>query len=190
MDTTYDDIIDFHGHSCPGLAIGYRMTVAGLKFLLQSKTKDEELVAIIENDSCGVDALQCLSGCTFGKGNLIFKNFGKQAYTFYQRKSKKGVRVVFNSENVPEYLRQDKKSYIDWLLNTPEEQIIFLEEIQMDAPEYAKIMESVECDFCKERVMKIRTETIKGKTACIPCAMNHRAQQPFSLSGISQVPPA
>jgi formylmethanofuran dehydrogenase subunit E len=69
MDPTYTDIITFHGHSCPGLAIGYRMTKAGLAFLTGSRSADEELVAIVENDACGVDALQMLSGCTFGKGN-------------------------------------------------------------------------------------------------------------------------
>ena len=37
---------------------------------------DEEIVAIVENDACGVDALQCVTGCTFGKGNLIFRDYG------------------------------------------------------------------------------------------------------------------
>ncbi|UCF86294.1 MAG: hypothetical protein JSV50_02110, partial [Desulfobacteraceae bacterium] len=28
MNLTYKDLIAFHGHSCPGLAIGYRMSKA------------------------------------------------------------------------------------------------------------------------------------------------------------------
>ncbi|MCJ7521253.1 MAG: formylmethanofuran dehydrogenase subunit E family protein, partial [Dehalococcoidia bacterium] len=97
MNPSYEDLIAFHGHSCPGLAIGYRMSKAALSFLSGSRAKDEEIVAIVENDACGVDALQCLSGCTFGKGNLIFKDYGKQVFTLYNRRSRKGVRVVFNA---------------------------------------------------------------------------------------------
>jgi len=62
-------------------------------FLAQYRAEDEELVAITENNACGVDALQYISGCTFGKGNLIFKDYGKQAYTLYSRKTGQGVRV-------------------------------------------------------------------------------------------------
>ena len=60
MDPLYRDLISFHGHSCPGLAIGYRMTKAALAFLSGSRSEDEELVAIVENNACGVDALQYL----------------------------------------------------------------------------------------------------------------------------------
>jgi formylmethanofuran dehydrogenase subunit E len=55
METTYNDIIKFHGHSCPGLAIGYRMTRAALSFFSESRAEDEELVAIVENNACGIE---------------------------------------------------------------------------------------------------------------------------------------
>nr|HPQ41697.1 FmdE family protein [bacterium] len=29
-DITYDEVVRFHGHTCPGLAYGWRMTVAAL----------------------------------------------------------------------------------------------------------------------------------------------------------------
>jgi formylmethanofuran dehydrogenase subunit E len=86
-DIPYEELIAFHGHSCPGLAIGYRMTKAALFFLGVKRAYDEELVAIVENDACGVDAVQYLSGCTFGKGNLVFKDYGKRVYTFFSRRS-------------------------------------------------------------------------------------------------------
>ena len=89
----FADTVAFHGHSCPGLTIGYRMTKAAMAFLADTRAADEELVAIVENNACGVDALQCLSGCTFSKGNLIFKDYGKHVYTLYNRKTRKGVRV-------------------------------------------------------------------------------------------------
>jgi len=72
MNAEFEQIINFHGHIYPGIAIGYRMTKAAMSFLSGSKAKDEEIVAIVENDACGVYAVQCLAGCTFGKGNFIF----------------------------------------------------------------------------------------------------------------------
>jgi len=170
MEPTYQDIIAFHGHSCPGLAIGYRMTRAALAFLSSSRSADEELVAIVENDACGVDALQYLSGCTFGKGNLIFKDYGKHVYTLYNRKTKRGARVVFNDGHVPEGMRQDREKFIKWLLSAPDETIVSLKEVQIDEPEPARIRKSVTCAFCGESVMETRTRQIQGKPACIPCA--------------------
>lgn len=170
MDATYKDIVTFHGHSCPGLAIGYRMTKAGLDFLAGERSADEELVAIVENNACGVDALQMLSGCTFGKGNLIFKDYGKHVYTLYDRKTKRGMRVVFNDRHVPEGMREDREQFITWLLTAPEAEIVSLKEVQIDEPEPARIRKSVTCAFCGEGVMETRIRKIQGETACIPCA--------------------
>jgi len=75
MDEDLKKTIEFHGHFCPGLAMGYRVAKYVKKHY--KKSEDEELVAIVYNNSCGVDAIQYLLGCTFGKGNLIFKDYGK-----------------------------------------------------------------------------------------------------------------
>jgi formylmethanofuran dehydrogenase subunit E len=174
MNIHYNDLIKFHGHSCPGLAIGFRMTSVALSFFPEKRSEDEELVAIVENDACGVDALQVISGCTFGKGNLIFKDYGKHVFTLYDRKSKKGVRVVFKFGKVPEDLRQDRDRLIDWLLNVDEKEIIQSKEVVIDAPAPARIFKSVTCEFCGEEAMETRARKIDGKTACIPCVEKHQ----------------
>ena len=66
--------IRFHGHICPGLAIG----VLAAKYLLEhdfNYSPNEEIVAVVENDNCSIDALQVLLGTTYGKGNLIHKDY-------------------------------------------------------------------------------------------------------------------
>ena len=83
FDPDLRDAIQFHGHLCPGLALGYRVAKAALRELGADRPHDEELVAIVENDSCAADAVQYITGCTFGKGNLIFSDFGKHVYTFF-----------------------------------------------------------------------------------------------------------
>jgi formylmethanofuran dehydrogenase subunit E len=169
MEQSYDDLIAFHGHSCPGLAIGYRMAKAALDFLASGRAADEELVAIVENNACGVDALQCLTGCTFGKGNLIFKDYGKHVYTLYNRKTGRGVRLVSGHRNVPEAVRKDRGQYIKWLLTAPQEQLVTLREIRIEEPEPARIMKSVECAVCGESVMETRVRDLDGQAVCIPC---------------------
>jgi formylmethanofuran dehydrogenase subunit E len=58
--------IAFHGHSCPGLAIGIRAAELALRKL--GHADKEDVVAVVETDMCGVDAIQFLTGCTFRQG--------------------------------------------------------------------------------------------------------------------------
>ncbi|NQT73600.1 MAG: TraR/DksA C4-type zinc finger protein [Chloroflexi bacterium] len=173
MNVAYDDLIAFHGHSCPGLAIGYRMTMAAMDFLSSSHAAVEELVAIVENNACGVDALQYISGCTFGKGNFIFKDYGKQVYTLYNRNTRKGVRVVFNPQNIPEDIFKDRERFAHWLLTSDEGDVVSLKEVHIEEPEPARIMDTVVCESCGELVMSTRTRELDGKTVCIPCSEKH-----------------
>jgi len=94
MPQDYERCLVFHGHDCPGLAIGYRAAKAALAALREGRADDEELVALVETDACGVDALQVLTGCTFGKGNLVYRDHGKHVFTLLDRKSGRGVRVA------------------------------------------------------------------------------------------------
>src|SRR4030042_6887652 len=88
--------IAFHGHWCPGLVIGIRAAELALQKL--AHVDKEELVAVVETDMCGVDAIQFLTGCTFGKGNLIHKDYGKMAFSFYDRSKNIGFRAVLRKD--------------------------------------------------------------------------------------------
>lgn len=167
---TYAEIVRFHGHECPGLAIGYRMATAAIEALKSLRSEDEELVAIVENDACGVDALQCITGCTFGKGNLIFRDYGKQVYTIYSRRSRSGVRVHFHGRDISESIRRDRTAFKDMILTAPAEAILTVKQVQVPEPEPAKIRNSITCSVCGEAVMETRTRQINGKALCIPCS--------------------
>ena len=166
----YQEIVAFHGHECPGLAIGYRMATAAMEELALLRAEDEEIVAIVENDACGVDALQCVTGCTFGKGNLIFHDYGKSVYTLYARSSGKGIRVLFHGEGIPEGTRENREALVEWILKAQKEDVLHLKEVTVDEPEPARVHESVPCAFCQERVMETRIQDVDGEPACIPCA--------------------
>ena len=171
MSKSYREVLAFHGHNCPGLAMGYRMATAALHLLKEDHAVDEEIVAVTENDACGVDALQCVSGCTFGKGNLIFKDYGKHTYTLFSRNSGRGVRVHFHGRGIPENVREDRQMLSEWILSAPVEKILSLREVSVEEPEKARIRDSLICDFCGEMVMENRTRMVNGKTSCIPCAL-------------------
>ena len=170
MDITFDEVVRFHGHTCPGLAIGFRMSQGALQAINANRSSDEELVAIVESDSCGVDALQCVTGCTFGKGNLIFHDWGKLAYTLYNRISRQGVRVTFNRNAVPEQLRVDRDAFIRWVLKAPADTILKIERVEITEPEPARIHQSIPCQRCGELVMETRIRNIGAANLCIPCA--------------------
>ena len=82
--------IAFHGHLCPGLAIGIR--AAELAQCELDNPSDDEIVAVVETDMCGVDAIQFLTGATLGKGNLIHRDYGKMAFSFFCRDTGKRSR--------------------------------------------------------------------------------------------------
>ena len=166
---TYEEIIRFHGHECPGIAVGYRMAKAAMEKLAAMRAEDEELVAIVENDACGVDALQCITGCSFGKGNLLFHDYGKQVYTIYSRKTRKGVRVVFHGKDITEEMREDRISLAKWILESHVDGILSTEVTSVSEPEPAKIRNSLPCAVCGEAVMESRVRVQGEASVCIPC---------------------
>src|SRR3990172_6015041 len=170
-----DDVVEFHGHICPGLVLGYRVSMLALKELGE-RAIDEELVAIVENDSCAIDAIQVMTGCTFGKGNLIFKDYGKQVYTFMKRPSHEGLRIavkgiaseetegqkqIWNkfisgdrSDDVLRSIKELKASKIQRILSADEEELFKIEHITLMLPHEAKIYPSVNCSLCGEKMME------------------------------------
>jgi formylmethanofuran dehydrogenase subunit E len=174
-DMMYEDIIAFHGHSCPGLLLGYRMAKAAMACVAGDRSEDEEIVAIVENDACGVDALQCVTGCTFGKGNLIFRDYGKQVYTVFNRANGRAVRVSTSrkQDEKRQALGDDPEAreiFTRWLQDAPDEEIMEIRQMPVPEPDFAKIHQVVPCAVCGELVMETRVRIVSGKKMCIPCA--------------------
>jgi formylmethanofuran dehydrogenase subunit E len=181
---------DFHGHWCPGLAIGIRAAEWALKEM--GKAPDEEIVAVVETDMCGVDAIQYLTGCTFGKGNLIHKDYGKNAFTFYRREDGKAARLVARPDiygKSRQTLGKLHKKMQEWGLTEEEEKVwretraaiskrIMESDLQdlfeikkpVDPlPRKARIVSSLLCESCGESVMETRTRRFQEQVLCIPC---------------------
>ncbi len=190
---SFEEAAKFHGHVCPGLTIGYIAAKAGIEKLETQRDVDEELVTIVENDACGVDAVQVLTGCTIGKGNLIYKDHAKQVFTFICRDSGKAARVAlkasFNSEDIaPEMSKlrpkvmggtateeeieeysKCKEVISQTMRSMPVEDIFDIKFVDADIPVKAKIFNSVKCSKCEEMLAESRARVQNGELVCIPC---------------------
>jgi formylmethanofuran dehydrogenase subunit E len=190
----------FHGHLCPGVSIGYRAARAGLDWLAENRSADEELVAIVENDACGCDAVQVLTGCTFGKGNFLFKDHGKQVFTFFARQSGKAVRVALKpdafvpDERHAELIRKmrnkeatekdheefrrlhEQRSYE--ILERPVEDLFKIEPVEAELPPHARIHDSKPCDRCGEMTMATRLEEMGTERVCRDCLEREKGTRP------------
>lgn len=160
--------VDFHGHLCPGLVIGYLAANLALERLGLARSGDEELVAVVENDSCSVDAVQFLLGCTFGKGNLVFRDWGKQVFTISSRVRGKGLRLAF----IGDRLRAgagDRDGFIRALLEAPADDVFAITEVAPLLPGQAVIHPTVSCAICGEGVGGHRALALEGRVVCAPC---------------------
>lgn len=183
--------VRFHGHLCPGLALGYAAAKAGAGQLGVGASEDEEVVAIVENDSCAVDAVQLLLGCTFGKGNLIFRDWGKQVYTFIDRRTGRAVRVSFRGPMPGHEERRALKSKLDsgqatnadretWevlrnqtaldLVSADPESLFDVKEVEMEMPPVARVVSTQACERCGEVTVIERLVEREGQLLCRGCA--------------------
>lgn len=187
---TIEKTISFHGHSCPGLAIGIRAAELALREL--DNPPDSEMVTVTETDMCGVDAIQFLTGCTYGKGNLIHRDLGKMAFSFFDRRNGKGFRALLKPETLSpvngEYgplmekknagtATQEEIDRIDHIRAETQRRLLAIEledmfEVKVlhdGPPRRARILKSLTCAHCEETVMESRTRQMGGETLCIPC---------------------
>jgi len=155
--------IAFHGHNCPGLAIGIRAAELAREKLQIHETANT--ICVTETDMCGVDGIQFLTGCSFGKGNLVHKDFGKSAFTFFNRDTGCGVRALFKDSG----RGLDREERIQHLMDADLDDLFDLETVDVPPVRPARILKSIVCDNCGEKTMESRIRLFDGKQLCFPC---------------------
>jgi len=162
---TWNDCVAFHGHECGGLTIGYKASLYAAELLQLEFSDDEQVVCITENDACGVDAVQVMLGCSVGKGNLLFHIRGKQAFSFYNRKTGKSVRLVLKPK--PEGMTKEA-SFAYYQACRPEE-MFTVKETTILIPEKARLFDSFTCDCCGEVTGANWIRLTGDKKLCLDC---------------------
>jgi formylmethanofuran dehydrogenase subunit E len=187
--------VAFHGHICPGLVYGYLVAKEAMKLMNLGRATDEEIVAICDNDSCAVDALQVLLGTSTGKGNLIIRDFGKNAYTVLSRSGRKSYR--FSRKVRYEYRGKEKSTFdrldaaiakgtasesdrrhmkllkVADLLGRHFDEIFATTETPFDEPLYAPLERSEPCALCGEMTMASKMVGVSDGRVCIPCSQKN-----------------
>jgi len=156
----------YHGHSCSGLAIGYKAAIYAKELLDITFSQDEEVVCVIENDACGLDALPIILGCSVGKGNLLLRLRGKQAYSVFNRKTGKSVRLVFKGRDFGDISPDERR---DALLRIPHSELFEVKEVGFDIPEMAKLFQSIVCEGCGETAAENYIRLQEGRKLCLDC---------------------
>ena len=178
-----DKARDFHGEVCPGIVMGTRIAMAGMRELgMTPFERNRDLMVYVEIDRCMADAVQAVTGITMGHRTLKYKDYGKFAATFLDLSTGKAARVSaaesplnqVESGKKPESGKPDMKRIIENLSNVPEEELLIIEEVKVDLgehdiPGFPKY--KAYCDECGDRVLDRREVIMNGRTLCKACAV-------------------
>ena len=162
---TWKDCVAFHGHECGGLTIGYKASLYAIELLNLEFSADEQVVCIAENDACGVDGIQVMLGCSIGKGNLLFHMRGKQAFSFYNRKTGTSVRLVLKPK--PEGMTREE-SFAYYQSCEPKDMFV-VKDAMIQLPEQARLFDSYLCDCCGENTGANWIRLTGDKKLCLDC---------------------
>jgi len=159
----------FHGDVCPGIQIGTRMTMCGLRNIGLTDplgADRKKLMVFVEIDRCATDAIMALTGCRPGKRTMKIRDYGKMAATFINLESKKAVRVATKlnkeagNEATPDF------SVI------PDEEMFSIVGVEVplqpeDMP--GKPLRRCQCKRCGAAILDGREVDSSGETLCKPC---------------------
>ncbi len=183
--------IRFHGHMCVGLALGLRASGLALRVLGTDRERNDLIVAV-ETDTCSVDGIQVLTGCTFGNGKLYFRDHAKSAYTFWQDQRETALRIVVRPEGPnaagPEFwarfervqrgsateeeraaFSQDQRERSQRILASSDDDLFSTQETHDIPPTRPLVSAPVRCGGCGEATMTHRTVERAGAPLCATC---------------------
>ncbi|MFL6163365.1 MAG: FmdE family protein [Jatrophihabitantaceae bacterium] len=194
MSTAYSEVARFHGHECPGMTVGLRAAELAVA-RLGRHSEDNELMATAETISCAVDAIQLITGCTFGKRNLVHLDHGKNAFSFWRRSDGAGIRVsakpgsaAYRGEEIWQLAEKvedgtasadEQRRFgelqaarIQRILTAPAEDILLVEELQGELPERSRLQPTAACEGCGDQTSTAILHFHRGRMLCPPCHLD------------------
>lgn len=165
--------VEFHGHMCPGLAMGLRVAELALAEFGRH-SPENELLAVVETDMCPVDAIQLLTGCTFGRGNLIHLDYGKNGFSFFRSADGKARRITIRPEGW-RHLAGDSLTRSQAILEQPLDRLLEMTTIESSLPARARPLAQLICSDCGEMMLETHSRRFAGQIYCQPCFMGRAA---------------
>ncbi len=186
-----DEVVRFHGHMCPGLALGIRAAEVA-RNEVGVNSPENPVVAIVETDLCPADAIQYLMGCTFGRGNLVHLDHGKNAFTFVRLRDNHVIRVVARPDAFgppdPEFstlfekvrsgqasaeeratFEELQRRRAQAILTASLDRLFRVEPAEAQVPRRPRTVRWVVCASCGEATLESHTEERDGRRCCRRC---------------------
>lgn len=186
----------FHGHYCPGISLGVLAATELMRRCGDTTDGLEDTIAVVETNSCFSDAIQYVTGCTFGNNSLVYRDLGKTACSLVGR-SGKGIRASVAADfrqtlqkDFPEYFslfekvicrsERDEETVLAFkrasmeasfaMLDNDISELLHFTDISIELPGYAPIVETLLCRGCGEGFMATRSGKDGDLPLCITCA--------------------
>lgn len=160
----WEKCVEFHGHVCPAVTMGYKACEA-----VQEKMGPDffqgELVVVTENDACGTDAVQVITGCTFGKGNLVYRDTDKMAWSFFNKTSGESMRVILK----PLEEIKDRSEFQQFIANAPGDVLFNFSKPSFALLQKPRRLPSAVCEACGETAGQHRMRVQNGEKVCLDC---------------------
>jgi formylmethanofuran dehydrogenase subunit E len=145
---------------------------------------------LVENTTSALDAVQRLTGCTFGNGRLQALDYGRHIYTFIYQDNQ-ALRFTLRPENIdvdPEFLTLETKiqnqratmqetaryqilldKHVAYWLKTPFETLFETHHTNALWLERPITSVLVICDRCNQAVLQTHLVEIDGEQICRAC---------------------
>lgn len=191
MNAAFQEVVDFHRHLCLDIAIGYRAARALVREMGDELKNMKEVVALVGNETCALDAIQEVTGCTFGKRNLYLTRIGKPVYILQNTKSGNAVRAycsyweTFDHSELRTLRKAVKKpgatpqqkeallklteNKIDEILAAPERDLFSMKHVNLPPPPKSGKYEAAPCSGCGEHVNVALLTKEKDQRLCMEC---------------------
>lgn len=108
----WEEAVKYHGHECPGLAIGIKACEAIMNEM-NIEPKENEIVCISENNTCPIDGIKFVFGCDYNKQNLLYKESEDLAFNIFNIANNDSLRIIYKGQNNT----NSKTEYMKYILN-------------------------------------------------------------------------
>lgn len=96
--TAWEQVVDFHGHTCPEISLGYRVAQIAMRELGIRPMPNSVLSVIADTHSCALDAFQVLNHATYGRGNLTVNEQKSHVYHFQYSGTSEKLQISIKTE--------------------------------------------------------------------------------------------
>lgn len=123
----WKEVVKFHGHECPGLAIGIRACEAIIS-KMNIKPKEDKIICITENNTCPVYGIKYVFGCDYDKKNLFYKESDELAFNIFNASNNDSLRIIYKGKNNTD----TKDGYMKYILSADIDELFDFSKVKYD----------------------------------------------------------